>query len=301
MARLSAASARSTPSRPAAGTLTRLTIDRLDEARPTRSCPSPARWRANRCTSSRLKGELCRRSGPFRRGVGLGRRQCGGRASVGQVGQLEAQARVSAPRAAPPPWGIARTPARAAACASTRVHPSARLGHRGSVSSEKTSWPATSATGRRTRRQLCRAIRAARAREGDEQFGSGQGLQRPRVEQPPRRGLSRRNWATRSTPQIVVWWRWWTAFFLAGNVVYINHGDGLVTGYFHMSQPEVAVGDTVEKRAGDRAGRRDGARDGPHLHWSARFGALTIDPADLLALGPPFVSTGRVRRGSPVG
>jgi hypothetical protein len=28
---------------------------------------------------------------------------------------------------------------------------------------------------------------------------------------------------------------------------------------------------------------------GPHLHWSARFGPLTIDPADLLALRAPFV------------
>jgi murein DD-endopeptidase MepM/ murein hydrolase activator NlpD len=31
---------------------------------------------------------------------------------------------------------------------------------------------------------------------------------------------------------------------------------------------------------------------GPHLHWSARFGALTIDPADLLSLGSPFVTAG---------
>ena len=36
-------------------------------------------------------------------------------------------------------------------------------------------------------------------------------------------------------------------FFLAGNVVYLDHGDGVVTGYFHMSQPEVVVGDTVER------------------------------------------------------
>jgi Peptidase family M23 len=79
-------------------------------------------------------------------------------------------------------------------------------------------------------------------------------------------------------------------FFLAGNVVYINHGDGLVTGYFHMSQPEVAIGDTVEK--GQEIGRvgATGRVTGPHLHWSARFGALTIDPADLLSLGPPFVA-----------
>ncbi len=79
-------------------------------------------------------------------------------------------------------------------------------------------------------------------------------------------------------------------FFLAGNVVYINHGDGLVTGYFHMSQPEVSVGDTVEK--GQEIGKvgATGRVTGPHLHWSARFGALTIDPADLLSLGPPFVT-----------
>jgi murein DD-endopeptidase MepM/ murein hydrolase activator NlpD len=78
-------------------------------------------------------------------------------------------------------------------------------------------------------------------------------------------------------------------FFLAGNVVYIDHGDGVITGYFHMSQPEVAVGDTVER--GQEIGRvgATGRVTGPHLHWSARFGSLTIDPGDLLSLGPPFV------------
>jgi len=78
-------------------------------------------------------------------------------------------------------------------------------------------------------------------------------------------------------------------FYLAGNVVYIDHGNGLVTGYFHMSQPLVAAGDTVER--GQQIGLvgSTGRVTGPHLHWSARFGALTIDPADLLSLGPPFV------------
>ena len=57
-----------------------------------------------------------------------------------------------------------------------------------------------------------------------------------------------------------------------------------------MSQPEVAIGDTVEK--GQEIGKvgATGRVTGPHLHWSARFGALTIDPADLLSLGPPFVT-----------
>lgn len=78
-------------------------------------------------------------------------------------------------------------------------------------------------------------------------------------------------------------------FFLAGNVVYIDHGNGVVTGYFHMSQPEVVVGDTVER--GQEIGQvgATGRVTGPHLHWSARFGSVTIDPADLFTLKAPFV------------
>ncbi|HXD47396.1 MAG TPA: M23 family metallopeptidase [Gemmatimonadaceae bacterium] len=91
------------------------------------------------------------------------------------------------------------------------------------------------------------------------------------------------------------------SFFLAGNVVYIDHGDGIVTGYFHMSQPEVAAGDTVER--GQEIGKvgATGRVTGPHLHWSARFGALTIDPADLLSLGAPFVAGGGERGARSVG
>ncbi|HWJ21259.1 MAG TPA: M23 family metallopeptidase, partial [Gemmatimonadaceae bacterium] len=33
-------------------------------------------------------------------------------------------------------------------------------------------------------------------------------------------------------------------FYLAGTAVYVDHGGGLVTGYFHMSKPLVAAGDT---------------------------------------------------------
>ena len=80
------------------------------------------------------------------------------------------------------------------------------------------------------------------------------------------------------------------SFFLAGNVVYINHGNGIVTGYFHMSQQKVATGDTVERGQEIGLVGATGRVTGPHLHWSARFGALTIDPADLLSLKSPFVS-----------
>jgi len=79
-------------------------------------------------------------------------------------------------------------------------------------------------------------------------------------------------------------------FYLAGNVVYIDHGDGVVTGYFHMSKQEVAVGDTVERGQEIGLVGATGRVTGPHLHWSARFGSLTIDPGDLFGLKPPFVA-----------
>ena len=75
-------------------------------------------------------------------------------------------------------------------------------------------------------------------------------------------------------------------FLLAGNVVYLNHGGGLVTGYFHLSAQLVQVGDTVV--AGMPIGRvgSTGRVTGPHLHWVVRFGATSVDPLSLVALLP---------------
>jgi murein DD-endopeptidase MepM/ murein hydrolase activator NlpD len=73
-------------------------------------------------------------------------------------------------------------------------------------------------------------------------------------------------------------------FFLGGRVVYIDHGAGIVTGYVHMSKVLVAVGDTVAR--GQQIGLvgATGRVTGPHLHWNARYGALTVNPMDLLTI-----------------
>ena len=73
-------------------------------------------------------------------------------------------------------------------------------------------------------------------------------------------------------------------FFLAGNVVYIDHGGGVVTGYFHLSRTLVAEGDTVERGQEIGLVGATGRVTGPHLHWSARYGALTVNPVDLLGV-----------------
>jgi len=71
-------------------------------------------------------------------------------------------------------------------------------------------------------------------------------------------------------------------FLLAGNVVYLNHGAGLLSAYFHLSEQLVAVGDTVS--AGDPVGLvgATGRVTGPHLHWVVRYGRTSVDPTSLL-------------------
>ncbi len=74
-------------------------------------------------------------------------------------------------------------------------------------------------------------------------------------------------------------------FLLAGNIVYLNHGGGLLSGYFHLSEQLVAAGDTVE--AGTPIGRvgATGRVTGPHLHWVVRYGRTSVDPRSLLEVG----------------
>jgi murein DD-endopeptidase MepM/ murein hydrolase activator NlpD len=73
-------------------------------------------------------------------------------------------------------------------------------------------------------------------------------------------------------------------FELAGNVVYLNHGAGLVTAYFHLSEQVVTEGDTVE--VGTPIGRvgATGRVTGPHLHWVVRYGQTSVDPRSLIAI-----------------
>ena len=73
-------------------------------------------------------------------------------------------------------------------------------------------------------------------------------------------------------------------FYLGGRIVYVDHGQGVVTAYMHLSRALVAVGDTVQR--GQRVGLvgATGRVTGPHLHWAARYGALSVNPLDLIAL-----------------
>ncbi len=73
-------------------------------------------------------------------------------------------------------------------------------------------------------------------------------------------------------------------FYYAGNVVYLQHGGGLVTIYMHMNEVLVSEGDIVER--GQVIGRvgATGRVTGPHLHWVGRYGRISVDPLTLFQL-----------------
>jgi murein DD-endopeptidase MepM/ murein hydrolase activator NlpD len=76
-------------------------------------------------------------------------------------------------------------------------------------------------------------------------------------------------------------------FLLAGNIVYLNHGGGLLSAYFHLSEQLVAAGDTVEAGAPVGLVGATGRVTGPHLHWVVRYGNTSVDPRSLMEVVEP--------------
>lgn len=68
-------------------------------------------------------------------------------------------------------------------------------------------------------------------------------------------------------------------YYFNGNTVFLDHGKGLLTGYFHMNEIRVEAGQRLKR--GDVLGTvgETGRVTGPHLHWNVYLNRTKVDPA----------------------
>jgi biotin carboxyl carrier protein len=64
-----------------------------------------------------------------------------------------------------------------------------------------------------------------------------------------------------------------------GGLVFIDHGQGLISMYLHMSRVDVHVGDTVAQGQTLGAVGARGRATGPHLCWRMRWRGRQLDPS----------------------
>jgi len=75
--------------------------------------------------------------------------------------------------------------------------------------------------------------------------------------------------------------------YFEGNCVVIDHGQGLLTLYFHLSELRVKEGDAVKRGQEIGLSGGTGRATGPHLHVAVRWQGTYLDPARLMQMSLP--------------
>jgi hypothetical protein len=72
--------------------------------------------------------------------------------------------------------------------------------------------------------------------------------------------------------------------FFSGLSVFIDHGGGIQSMYFHLSQVFVQVGQVVEKGTTLGLSGSSGRVTGPHLHFGVRLNGERVNPINLIEI-----------------
>jgi murein DD-endopeptidase MepM/ murein hydrolase activator NlpD len=75
--------------------------------------------------------------------------------------------------------------------------------------------------------------------------------------------------------------------YFEGNFVVLDHGQGLLTLYLHLSEFKVKEGDRVKRGQIVGLSGGTGRATGPHLHVAVRWQGTYLDPASLMRLRLP--------------
>jgi murein DD-endopeptidase MepM/ murein hydrolase activator NlpD len=67
-------------------------------------------------------------------------------------------------------------------------------------------------------------------------------------------------------------------YYFCGKTMFIDHGNGLLSLFCHLSEHTAQVGDSVRKGQTVARSGATGRASGPHLHWSVYLNGVSVEP-----------------------
>lgn len=76
-------------------------------------------------------------------------------------------------------------------------------------------------------------------------------------------------------------------YFFNGNTVFVDHGQGFISMFCHMSKIDVKLGQSLARGAVVGKVGATGRATGPHMHWNISLNDARVDPAIFIGAFQP--------------